>query len=219
MSPASRHNISPLTTLVLDLGGVIIDIDPSLTTDAFSQLGAEQALEKHSRAVQDPLFDRFEKGEVDAPEFRERIREKAGVQASDQAIDRAWNKLLLDIPEERFSLLERLCRSYELHLFSNTNAIHYEAFSEIVEREYGVEAFQKLFKGIHLSFEMGARKPDPEAFRTLLDRIGRSPENILFIDDTSAHVEAAKKEGIRAWHLGERELIEWEKELLPQGFS
>lgn len=219
MNPVSDPDIKKVKALVLDLGGVLIDIDPELTTKAFSELGASDALKKHSRAVQDPLFDRFERGETGPDEFRKGIREKSGIQASDEEIDRAWNALLLEIPRPRFHLLEKLEKEYELHLFSNTNLIHFEAFSEMVDSTYGMAAFRKLFQGIHLSYEMGVRKPEERAFRLLLDRVGHAPAQTLFIDDTEAHVKAAREQGIRSWHLAEKDLLGLEKELLPQDLS
>lgn len=208
-------DIQEVEVLVLDLGGVIIDIDPERSSKAFARLGKGGLLKEHSKAEQDELFDRFERGEIDAKGFREELRERAGIEANDRTIDEAWNALLLGIPDERFRTLERMAGHYRLHLFSNTNEIHMEGFKRIVEKRYGMEAFFGLFEAVHLSYRMGRRKPEKEAFDHLLDRIGSLPEKTIFIDDTEAHVKAARERGIVGLHLDREELSEWELELLP----
>lgn len=217
MNKSDQNSLSvteEVKVLLLDLGGVIIDIDPSKTSEAFAQLGEGKWLEAHSKAEQDCLFDELERGEIRPERFRQALREKAGMKASDQAIDEAWNALLLDIPKERFRFLQRAAKRYRLHLFSNTNAIHMEGFKGIVEANFGFDAFKDLFEGIHLSYEMGARKPEKRAFEQLLERIGISPQEILFIDDTRTHVQKARESGIHAYHLMGEELFDLEKRLL-----
>lgn len=203
-----------IDVIVLDLGGVIIDIDPELSSRAFSRLGSGSLLGEHSKAEQDHLFDRLERGEIDAASFRQELRERGGIEASDGDIDDAWNALLLDIPMERFRFLEKLRERYELHLFSNTNELHMEGFERIVEGRYGMKAFEKLFHGIHLSYRLKARKPEKEAFELLIREIGAEPHRILFIDDTRKHVDSAREAGIHAYHLGSDELTELKRRLL-----
>lgn len=207
--------IEGVKLLLLDLGGVIIDIEPDRSSKAFSKLGKGTILGEHSKAEQDELFDRFERGDHDAASFRRELRERASIEADDRRIDEAWNALLIGIPQERFRFLERMASHYRLHLFSNTNELHMKGFSEIVESAYGFKDFLKLFEGIHLSYEMGARKPEPEAFEELLHRMGTEPEEVLFIDDTAAHIETARQLGIRSYHLNDQELTELKSKLLP----
>lgn len=219
MSHEVLADTKDIEVLLFDLGGVIIDIDPKRTDRAFEELGAQEWLRAHSKAEQDPIFDRLERGELDADAFRKELSERTGIKASDGAIDKAWNALLMDVPLERIRFLERMKEHYRLHLFSNTNPIHVEGFERIVDQIYGMGRFRGLFEGIHLSYELGVRKPDPKAFQLVADRIGVPGERILFIDDTEAHVKSARKEGFRAYHLAEEDVTELEKELLPQAFS
>ncbi len=209
------HDLEGIEVLLLDLGGVIIDIEPERSSNAFSELGKGPLLNEHSKAEQDDLFDRFERGDLDVASFRKELKERASIVAEDRKIDDAWNALLLEIPEKRFRFLERVARYYRLHLFSNTNELHMKRFSEIVEAAYGFGNFKALFEGIHLSYEMGARKPEPVAFDKLLERMGTPPEKVFFIDDTETHIRTANQKGIRAHHLDKEELTELEKELLP----
>ncbi len=188
--------------IIFDLGGVLLDIDPEASTRSFRELGMGKALEAHSRAKgQHELFDKLEIGAISPERFREGLREVAGIRASDEAIDDAWNAMLKTLPEERFRLLERLSRTHSLFLFSNTNAIHAEAFTRVIEETYGYERFRQSFRNIYFSHELGMRKPELEAFRVILEKEGLAPEETLFLDDTSEHVQGARKVGLEARHI------------------
>jgi HAD superfamily hydrolase (TIGR01509 family) len=46
-----------------------------------------------------------------------------------------------------------------------------------------------------ISGEVGHIKPEPEIFQILLDKIGRPPDECLFIDDSLANIGQAQKLG------------------------
>ncbi|MCK4566751.1 MAG: HAD-IA family hydrolase [Candidatus Thorarchaeota archaeon] len=50
------------------------------------------------------------------------------------------------------------------------------------------------------SSDLGATKPEPEAFNGLLDRIGVKAEQCVFFDDAYANVEGAQDQGIIAYY-------------------
>jgi putative hydrolase of the HAD superfamily len=60
-----------MRNIIFDLGAVIIDIDYNLTSEAFKRLGLLHFDEIYSKAKQDHLFDRFEKGEMSDEEFKQ----------------------------------------------------------------------------------------------------------------------------------------------------
>lgn len=57
-----------------------------------------------------------------------------------------------------------------------------------------------MFDPICYSHEIGVNKPDPEAFRITLERLGADPEEVFFVDDVPENIEAARALGIGA-HL------------------
>jgi len=63
------------------------------------------------------------------------------------------------------------------------------------ERRFG---FSSVFDPICYSHEQGVAKPDPGAYRTALDRMGASPEQVLFVDDNEGPALGAEQCGIRA---------------------
>ena len=190
-----------ITTILLDLGGVLIDVDYHAAANAFGHLGFSDFDALYSKAKQDHLFDGFESGALSPALFRDRIRQLHGHPLTDAQIDSCWNAMLGSIPHARIELVERLKARYQVLLLSNTNAIHVPAFEAIVARENGIRDFKGLFDGAYYSSEMGLRKPHVEAFLHVLHAHNTEPATTLFIDDSIQHVEGARVAGLQAEHL------------------
>lgn len=191
----------PYDTILLDLGGVLIDVDYHAAAREFEKLGFADFDSLYSKAKQDHLFDGFETGALSPAQFRDRIGQLHGSPLTEAQIDHCWNAMLGSIPHERIDLVKRLKERYQVLLLSNTNAIHVPAFESIVANENGITDFKGLFNGAYYSCELGMRKPDAEIFLHVLARHGADPKCTLFIDDSIQHVEGARKAGLHAEHL------------------
>ncbi len=55
-----------------------------------------------------------------------------------------------------------------------------------------------LFDTVFCSGDEGVKKPDPAAFQITLERLSVAPEETVFIDDTTRHVNAARSLGLHA---------------------
>ncbi|MBL0046098.1 MAG: HAD family phosphatase [Flavobacteriales bacterium] len=190
-----------IDTLLLDLGGVLIDVDYHRTARAFGSLGFGRFEELYSKAQQDHLFDGFETGALSPQQFRDRIRSLMTDRITDEEIDTCWNAMLGSIPNTRMHLVASLRKRYRVLLLSNTNAIHVPAFSEIIQRENGINDFKTCFDGAYYSCELGLRKPNADAFLQVLAMHGAEPNRTLFIDDSVQHVIGARAAGLQAEHL------------------
>lgn len=190
-----------LRTILLDLGGVLIDVDYTASARAFHAHGFGDFDSLYSKAQQDHLFDGFETGALSPEQFRDRIRGLYRPDLTDHAIDTCWNAMLGSVPHERIVLVERLKQRYQVLLLSNTNAIHVPAFEDIIRRENHIADFKGLFHGAYYSCEIGLRKPHAEAFHHVLERHDADPATTLFIDDSIQHVEGALQAGLQAEHL------------------
>ncbi len=49
-----------------------------------------------------------------------------------------------------------------------------------------------------VSGEVGLRKPSPEAYTAALEAVGRRADQVIFVDDNPANVDAARALGIEA---------------------
>lgn len=192
--PASVKNI------IFDFGGVILNLDYQLTEAAFAGLGLSDFGKLYSQAMQKELFDAFEKGLLSPAEFRAEIR-KLIKSASDEQIDSAWNSMLLDLPEERIVLLDKLKKRYRIFLLSNTNEIHFNAFSAYIQEKFKRDIFYEVFEKAYVSHKINMRKPDAEIFEFVVRENNLRKEETLFIDDSIQHVEAARNAGLHAIFL------------------
>lgn len=185
--------------IIFDYGNVIFTIDFPKLKQAFINLGIRDADAFFSHKTQSPLFDALDRGEVDAAEFREAVRDAAGNPLLTNAeIDAAWNTLLVGVPDGYHTLLQQLKQHYRTFLLSNNNEIHYGWIMDYLQREHGLADNSTFFEKDYYSHLLGQRKPDAQIFQFVLDAHGLLPEQTLFIDDSPQHVAAAKQLGIEA---------------------
>ena len=192
---------SSIKNIIFDFGGVILNIDYKLTEKAFAELGITDFDKIYSQATQKELFDVMEKGMITPAEFRQGVKKFIAKDVSDAQIDIAWNAMLLDLPEERVQLISGLKKKRRLFLLSNTNEIHFNAFSVYMQKKFNRDLFSDLFEKAYFSHKVKMRKPDAEIFRHVLKEQNLRKEETLFIDDSIQHIEAAKKLGINTLFL------------------
>ncbi|HRO41910.1 MAG TPA: HAD family phosphatase [Flavipsychrobacter sp.] len=186
--------------IIFDLGGVLINLDYTLTEKAFVDLGIENFQALYSQMKQTSLFDDLETGVINRDKFVAGIKEFCSAQLNDQQICTAWNAMLLDFPLRRLQLLQQLRPYFDLVLLSNTNEIHEEAFNKLLHESYGVN-LATYFDKVYYSHKVGMRKPDTQIFKKILDENGFEPIHTLFIDDSPQHIESAKTLGIQTIFL------------------
>lgn len=183
--------------IILDFGGVIINLDYKKTEEAFVALGITDFGERYSQLQQTDLFDRFETGHYTKEVFIDGLRGFTGKEITEAQMIAAWNAMLLDIPLRRLQILQQLQLHYDMFLLSNTNIIHEEAFNKILKAQCGFNSMGVFFDKIYYSHRVGLRKPNKEIFQLILDQNSLNPEKTLFIDDSPQHIESAKTLGIQ----------------------
>lgn len=195
-------NIDSIKNIIFDLGGVLLNIEPSITGKILEEMGVKNMGEVHKKLVESKLYQRFDTGECSPACFRKEIRQACGINLTNQQVDDAWNALLLDFPPHRVSLLHSLKQNYRLFLLSNTNSIHYDSYTQAFQVLHG-EEMPDLFERMFLSFEMGVHKPDVAIYNMALDTGSLIAKETLFIDDLLTNAEAATNSGMAAFHLKE----------------
>ncbi len=182
------------TTVVFDLGGVLIDWDPRYLygklfddPDEMESFLAEVTTAEWN-AHQDAGRSWTEAIELlvaEHPERRELI----------EAFHRRWPEMLAGEIRGTVDVLAELrAAGLRLVALSNWSA---ELFPVARERF----DFLAWFEGILISGEVGVNKPDRQIFEHLVERFGIEPATALFIDDSSANVAAAAALGFRAIHF------------------
>lgn len=200
-------NFSSIKNIVFDLGGVVINIDFQLTFDAFARATNKSSEFVKEKFLEGKVFERYEVGAVSDKEFRIIVRELLETNLSDEAIDKAWNALLLDIPLERVELIRKLRNKYKVYLLSNTNKIHIDGVNKILYDTSGVEDLEHLFDKVYYSWKILLSKPSVESYQEVLRDAGLAGEETLFLDDNLDNVEGARKAGIHALQVKASETI------------
>lgn len=193
--------LTSIKNIILDLGGVIYDIRYENIADVFTSYGIENFTSYYTQANQSDTIDLFEEGKISPAQFRDYIRSISPIQLSDNQIDNAWNAIMIDVPEKRVQLIDKLSKKYRLFLFSNTNQINYDAFSEYLMKKYGYDIFDTYFEKSYWSHTLHIRKPKIEGFQTICRENNLIPSETLFIDDTERHIEGAKRAGLNTFLL------------------
>lgn len=190
-----------ISAIILDLGGVLLNLDFQKTEDAFVELGIPHFNSLFNRHHAGQLFMDFETGRVPSEGFIQALKKESGKKITDQQIIDAWNAMLLDFPADRINLLIQLRKNYRLFLLSNTNAIHLPAFNLKLNEVYGIHSLDKLFDRVYYSHLIRERKPDLAAYEAVIQENDLNPATTLFVDDTPGNVEGAEKAGLQAVQL------------------
>lgn len=187
-----------IKNLIIDFGGVLIDLDRQRCIEHFKQLGLPHVETLLDCYCQQDFFQKHEKGLISNEEFRNTIRSQVGRALTDAEIDEAWNSFLVEIPAYKLELLLDLRKDYMVYLLSNTNDIHWRWYCQHAFR-YKTFRVEDFFEQIFLSYEMKLAKPDIAIFQQVLEETGIDPRETLFIDDSEANCRAAESLGIRTY--------------------
>lgn len=196
-----------IKSIIFDLGGVILDLDESITYKELGKMGINTSELVHSKDLME-ILSKFDTGIYTAPTFRKKMKALIGQEKmTDQKFDSIWDAMLLDIPRERIEAIEKVKKHYKIFLMSNSNVIHYDLYVRDLQLRFGYNEFDELFNKSYFSFAEHLEKPDPRFFELILDHEGLLPEETLFIDDTAANIKVAQSLGIRTYHIRRDELV------------
>lgn len=196
-----------IKNIIFDLGGVILDLDENATFNELAKMGIDVRQAMYSIELQQ-ILSKFNTGIYTAATFRKKMKDFFHIEKqTDDKFDSLWNAMLLDIPRERIEAIEQVKKHYKIFLMSNSNEIHYDLYIRDLQLRFGYNEFDELFNKSYFSFAEHLEKPDPRFFELILDHESLNPEETLFIDDTAENIEAAKKLGIKTYHIRRDELV------------
>lgn len=187
-----------IKNVIIDLGGVMIDLDKERCVRAFEALGIRGVDSMLGLYRQEEPFLSVETGRISAGEFYDRLRGLAGREVSDSEFEAAFDAFLVALPVERLAALRRMREAgLRLYMISNTNAVMYDGW---IKRAFTQEGMRvgDYFDGIVTSFAEGVCKPDAALFETVLRRHGLEASESVLLDDSEANCEAARALGMQA---------------------
>ena len=202
-----RIELDGIRNIILDLGGVILELDVNRTIRAFHDLGFPALESADIILSRYPFFLDFETGLLSPAEFIRKVMGISGDHVTREKVLEAWNAMILGFTPETIELLQDLRKRYRLFLLSNTNAIHEITYNNLLHAKYGIRNLDRIFEEVYYSHRLRLRKPDPEIFKYVLKHKNLEPGECLYVDDTRVHIESARSIGIRAVHLAVPERI------------
>ncbi len=183
---------APVSVLLFDLGGVLIDVAgvEGLAPLLPAPIEAE-ALQARWQACQSVLD--YGTGLLTTDEFVARFIHEWHLPVTAPAFLDAWQASVRGWLPGAASLLDELRPRFRLAALSNSNAAHWDRLAAL-----GVLDAFDLAVGSH---QLGLRKPTPAIFDETLARLGAPASTVLFFDDSQANVEAARARGMQAAHV------------------
>ena len=195
----SPMNQSPIKVVFFDLGNVILPFNHYQIAEKLSQFSQRKEFQDPQK-IFSYLFD-FEKGAVNGYEtgkvssiqFFKSLKEYLGLTLSFEQFIPVWDDIFIE-DQEVSNIIRSLKRKKRLGLISNTNPLH---FDYILSKFPTVRIFDKWI----LSHEAGFKKPAKEIFQMAVEWASVKPEEVLLIDDTKRHVQAAVSLGMGGIHF------------------
>lgn len=174
--------------IIFDLGATLLAWDPKLVAERVYKIRPEASLElAHIPATKAWLH--FDQGHFSRTELIEALKPDFKEEEAALYIGQAVDTLTL-IPEAGELLLELQSQGYKTYILSNMSR-------DFHEHLHARNPFFNTMAGALFSHEVGRIKPDPEIYRTLLEKFKLNPAESFFLDDMSINVLVAELMGIR----------------------
>ena len=188
--------VADIQFVYFDLGNVLVRFDPQIACANASNLFDVSAEMVHAAVYESGQQTRYEHGEVSGEEFASSIRDQLG-----RTIEQMPTQRLLDALSDMFTPIESMRAIVDqVHqadipfgILSNTCAAHWDWV-----RRQDWPVMHAAYRETILSFEAGAMKPNKRIYQ-LAELSAEVPgECILFLDDKTENVEAARRRGWNA---------------------
>ena len=185
--------MSKFDVLLFDLGGVLVEFSGvrDLAVLLQGRLSESEIRERWSRH---PPSEQFGLGKLSRKDFGNRFVKDWKLELPPEDFLRefqSWSRRLFPGAVELLALLRP---RFRLAALSNSNELHWDRNTN----DLGVTG---LFEVAISSHQVGLCKPDPKMYLTALDRLGASPDSVMFFDDVPANVAAASALGIHAFQV------------------
>ena len=180
-----------VTHVVLDMGGVLVDIEwAERVGNLFGRLVPMDEL--HALWVNSHSAVDFESGRTDFDQFAAAFIQEFELDVSPETVQDEFLEIVRQPSHNCNQVLSTLKQDYHLSLLSNTSPPHFDKLSD---RFKFFDPFDHLF----LSYRIGVMKPSNAIYKHVLSVLDISPESMAFFDDSALNVDAARKLGIQAY--------------------
>src|SRR5690606_34650249 len=100
---------------------------------------------------QGTLFHSYERGHISTEEFLDALLKWCPPHTTHEDLIFAWNSILIGMPEQRFTILEKFRSRYNIFILSNINDLHIDGYLGIMRRDFPNKDFEAHFNAVHYS--------------------------------------------------------------------
>ena len=200
-----------ITTIIFDLGGVLIDWNPEYL---YRKVFKDESEMKHflEKVCTPEWNEEQDAGRTLAEAIDFLLKEYPEHEENIRLYYNRWQEMLAGAIEGTVKIFEKLKETKKFKIYALTNWSA-ETFPIALEKYQ----FLGWFDGVVVSGTEKKRKPFPEFYQILLDRYNVKAEEAIFIDDNIRNIDAAKQVGLDAIHFRTPEQLN--KELLNRGID
>ncbi len=179
-----------IKTLFIDIGEVLVRLDYPTLLKRIKVLSplSTQEISHGLKGSSDTRL--YETGQLSTRAFLSRISRTLRIHASPQDLKQVWGNLFPSGSLISPQFFDELKGRYQLLALSNTNEMHFEYL-------FRTHPLVSRFHDHVLSYQVGCLKPEPAIYEAALFKAGKSPEEVLFIDDRMENIEGAEQLGIQ----------------------
>ena len=189
----NRSRITSRNTVLFDLGGVVLGSPLHAIRDYEQELGFERNAINlvAANTALDGAWSRLERGEIEMEVFY--VEFESDCHAAGLSIDaRVMMQRMSEASGPRPVMLTAITRlreaGFKVGALTN-NWAH-------ADRNDGTRALRDRFDVFIESSVEGLRKPDPAIYRLACERLGASPEEMIFLDDIGRNLKPARAMGM-----------------------
>ncbi len=183
-----KNSSSEFTTLLFDLGGVLIELGSLAPILETSEQSSETVWENW---LHNPHVREFESGQCSEQAFARAMIHDLSLSLDESTFLEHFRAWPVGVYAGADQLLAKLSQRYQTVCLSNTNQTHFDDF---LSKQSLLDHFEIGF----FSHQTGRLKPDPVAFEQVIEHLSLPPGEILFFDDNPHNVKAARDIGLQA---------------------
>lgn len=182
-----------IKNILFDMGNVLIRFEPRQYVQKVGLSESEQQLMLRELYGSIDWIE-LDRGTVDEAEIIERVTARTGehLRGAIEKLVRHWDRPELPVEGMKALTDELYEKGYELYLLTNAGPRHREYWPRFTAAEHFPE------ERIYRSADVHLLKPDPAFFEGALEKFGLDRSECVFIDDSAANAEGAKRSGLDA---------------------
>lgn len=192
MSEASRRVATPVRkTVILDLGGVVCRFSPARRLNALADASGLVAEEVRQRLFTSGFDRDCDRGRYNLEEQCDQVCSRLGLAWGMDQIAQLWGEAF-DPDPQVLAAMDAVRETAATALLTNNGPLVHRVIEQLLPD------VARRFNDLCFSYQIGALKPDRAVYLATLQRLGASPEQTVFVDDTQQNVEGAHDVGIDA---------------------